>query len=392
MNIVATQPPDLILLDILMPGMDGYEVCRRLKSNESSRNIPIIFITAKNDPWDEPKGLGLGAVDFLTKPVLPQIVQARIHTHLELKKQQDLLEQYNQQLERRIKERTQELSETINLLSQQIEERKLAEETAVRNARLASLGTLAAGVAHEINNPNNAINFAAATITRLWGDFITHLNEFRQANGDFAVCGLEADEAMQTMSDLVAELGKNSQRIAAIITNLKHMARGDMENLDQDVDVNAALTSAVEILRNTIKKHTDGFSMELMEEPPIIKGNVQQLEQVFINLIQNALESLPRRDGKVTVSTRQAENHNGVCVIVRDEGVGINAEQLDLITKPFFTTKGDSGGTGLGLSIAKTILNNHRCALEFTSTPGEGTVATVCLPMEATHSGKTDNV
>jgi signal transduction histidine kinase len=386
LDIINKKPPDLILLDVVMPGMDGYEICEQLKAQESTREIPVIFVTAKNDPWDESKGLELGAVDFITKPVRPQIVKARVKTHLELKKQKDILKSYTQKLEQRVEDRTHELQVTINLLSQEIDERKLAEQTAVRNARLASLGTLAAGVAHEINNPNNAIGFASATLIRLWQDFIPHLNEYRKMNGEFHVCGLEVDEGMETMSSLVVEVGKNTKRIASIVTNLKQMTRGNLENLEQKVDVNTALKSAVEILKNVIKNNTDHFSMDLGEDLPPIKGNTQQLEQVFINLIQNALESLPnRKKGVEIITAKHPKQQNNIAVHIQDHGVGINGEYMDLITKPFYTTKGDEGGTGLGLSISKTILNNHRGSLTFKSKPEEGTTATVQLPIASSH-------
>ncbi|MBF0195058.1 MAG: response regulator [Magnetococcales bacterium] len=384
LEITAKEQPDLILLDIVMPEMDGYEVCTRIKQDSVSKDIPIIFITAKNAPWDESKGLGLGAVDFLTKPIRPQIVKARVKTHIELKKQKDGLKDSAKKLEKQVLDRTMELQDTINLLSNEVEDRKLAEQTAVRNARLASLGTLAAGVAHEINNPNNAIGFAAATLTRLWQEFIPHLNEYKQANKDIDICSISIEEAIETISTLVLEVGNNSKRIAAIVTNLKQMTKGDTENLEQKVDINKALQSAVAILDNVIKKHTNHLTMELYKDLQPIRGNIHQLEQVFINVIQNALESLPNKDKKVIISTKKGhgKNHNSAIVVVQDEGIGINSNYLDMITRPFYTTKGDDGGTGLGLSISKTILNNHHGTIQFKSQPKKGTNAIIKLPIE----------
>ncbi|MBF0381727.1 MAG: response regulator [Magnetococcales bacterium] len=384
LEITAIEQPDLILLDIIMPGMDGYEVCSKIKEEPTSRDIPIIFVTAKNAPWDESKGLEIGAVDFLSKPIRPQIVKARVKTHLELKRQKDELKNSAQRLEQMVFDRTMELQATIKLLSNEVEERRLAEETAVRNARLASLGTLAAGVAHEINSPNNAIGFAVATLTRLWHGFAPHINEYRQQNGDMDICGISMEEAIETISTLVLEVGNNSKRIAAIVTNLKQMTKGDMENLEQKVDINRALTSAVGILDNIIKKHTDHFKMDLKDNLQPVKGNVQQLEQVFINIIQNGLESLPNRDKSVSISTKidNSKDRPNIVVIVHDEGVGIKNSSMDMITKPFYTTKGDDGGTGLGLSISKTILNNHQGEMNFQSLPGSGTKVIIRLPIE----------
>ncbi|MBF0525675.1 MAG: response regulator, partial [Deltaproteobacteria bacterium] len=113
LEIVASAPPDLILLDIMMPGMDGYEVCRRLKADDRSRDIPVIFITAMGESEDETKGLELGAIDYLTKPINPAIVQARVKNHLQLKLAQEELARQNEILEIKVQERTRELARTM---------------------------------------------------------------------------------------------------------------------------------------------------------------------------------------------------------------------------------------------------------------------------------------
>jgi len=105
LNVVRNRPPDLILLDVMMPEMDGYEVCRRLKADATTRHIPVIFVTAKSDVVDEVQGLGLGAVDYISKPVSPPLVRARVATHL-------ALYDTNRELERRVMERTAQLHET----------------------------------------------------------------------------------------------------------------------------------------------------------------------------------------------------------------------------------------------------------------------------------------
>ena len=105
----SENPPDIILLDIMMPGMDGYEVCRRLKSDPKTRDIPVIFITSMSEVEDETKGLALGAIDYITKPIRSPIVQARVKSHLELKEARELLKNQNKTLELRVEERTREV-------------------------------------------------------------------------------------------------------------------------------------------------------------------------------------------------------------------------------------------------------------------------------------------
>ena len=111
LKIVSKRKPDLILLDVMMPEMDGYEVCKRLKENEETRDIPVIFLTAKSQEEDETKGLSLGAVDYITKPISPPILKERVKNHLLLKASRDLLAQQNEVLEVKVEERTKQLSE-----------------------------------------------------------------------------------------------------------------------------------------------------------------------------------------------------------------------------------------------------------------------------------------
>jgi signal transduction histidine kinase len=290
-----------------------------------------------------------------------------------------------------VDERTQELQATINLLSREIDERIRTERelissqtNAIRNARLASLGTLAAGVAHEINNPNNAMGFAASTLTRLWKDFSPHINEYQKIIEEpFLVCGLPCKEGMETMEELINEVGQSTQRIASIVSNLKHMAKGDGGSLDRKVAINDPLQLAVTMLKNIINSRTDHFSLTIDNNLPLIRGNPQQLEQVFINLIQNSLQALENRTKQVSVTAKLEahENRPTLTVQIMDEGEGISHNRLDMITKPFYTTKSAQGGTGLGLSISKTILDNHHGSLSYRSKPGQGTVATVRLPI-----------
>lgn len=273
------------------------------------------------------------------------------------------------------------LQNTNRLLTKEISERQLAEEEMLRHARLASLGTLAASIAHEINNPNNAIQFNADILTSVWQDILPIIRAYAEDNGTFSLGGISSDEAEETVNRLIYGTLKSSQRIKTIVENLKHMAR---KNATKEghvrVDIRDVLQSAILILQHQIQKHTDVFSVQLDNEKPWVRGNGQQLEQVFINLIQNALQALSERKQGVHVISRHDAQQNKVIILIQDEGYGIPAENLKRLTEPFFTTK--STGTGLGLFITNTIIKHHQGEILFTSQPNKGTSATIQLPMD----------
>jgi signal transduction histidine kinase len=157
--------------------------------------------------------------------------------------------------------------------------------------------------------------------------------------------------------------------------------RKDTSDLTQSVDVNAVLRSAISLISNIIKKSTSHFSVKYGKDLPVLSGNFQRLEQVFINLIQNACQALPDSKRGLFVSTYWDEAMNNIVVNVKDEGVGIGPEILAQITDPFFTTKHDSGGVGLGLSISSRIIEEHGGRMTFVSEIGKGTAVEIILPV-----------
>ena len=189
------------------------------------------------------------------------------------------------------------------VIATDVTEKRALEAQAIRNARLASLGVLAASVAHEVNNPNNAIQFNASILSRSWDDVHAALDHHASEHEDYTIGGMPVEEAIDAMPKLFAGISRSSHRIKTIVANLKRMARHDGGDLDEDVDVLAVLTSSVSILKNQVQRHTDHFHVSLAEGTPVVKGNRQQLEQVFMNLILNALQSLPNRDAYVRLSS-----------------------------------------------------------------------------------------
>jgi PAS domain S-box-containing protein len=261
-----------------------------------------------------------------------------------------------------------------------VTERRRLEVQALQNARLASIGVLAAGVAHEINNPNNAIVFNASLIARAWQDLTPILDEYRLENGDFSLAGLPYSHAQESLPILIEEITRNAERIRRIVQNLKHMSRQDTGELAEDVDIQQVLEASVMILHNRILKYTDTCHLAVPDGLPRVRGNSQQLEQVFINLLLNALQALPRRECAVRIAARFVADTSSLEITFTDQGQGIPERELARLTEPFFTTRRESGGTGLGLSISRSILERHGGSLDFASVLGEGTRVTVRLP------------
>ena len=269
------------------------------------------------------------------------------------------------------------------VIATDVTERRLFETQAIRTARLATLGVLSASVAHEINNPNNAIQFNASLLQKSFADIVPILQREAAARGPFLVGGVPVSQALEGLPRMLVGLARNSKRIQNIIVNLKHVARQDAGDYDQPVELGKVLQSVYSILQHEIQKHTDYCELELPESLPPIRGNAQQLEQVFINLVLNALQALPTRSARLWIAAETAPDSAQVQVSVIDQGNGIRDDDLQRIFDPFFTTRPEQGGTGLGLSISQRIIQNHGGSIEINSQLGVGTEVTVRLPVAA---------
>ena len=272
--------------------------------------------------------------------------------------------------------------------AQEITKRKRAEALAelqqqqlIQADKMASLGILVSGVAHEINNPNNFIMLNGEILSMAWQNVMPILQKYYEENGDFLLAGMPYTRAHEKIGQLISGISEGAMRIGKIVEALGGFARQDAGDLDQPVDPNVVVESAMVIVNNLIRKSTHHPSVELEENLPKIRGNQQQLEQVIINLITNSCQALQSPQKCLFVSTSYNETSDLITIRVRDEGEGIPPENLNHIIEPFFTTKRDTGGTGLGLSVSYNIVKNHGGHLHFTSRFGKGTTATVMLPV-----------
>ncbi len=269
-----------------------------------------------------------------------------------------------------------------------ISERKLSEKISkmqqqklIQADKMSSLGTMVSGVAHEINNPNNFILLNGKIIERAWNDIQSILNQYFDKNGDFILAGMPYSKANEKMGQLISGIGEGSKRIQKIVESLKNFARNDMGELNQSIDINKVVESSIFIINNLIKKSTNYFSINYGKNIPEVMGNFQQLEQVIINLITNACQSLENREKSINIKTSFSKDSDNIILTIIDEGVGIPSEIHNYIMDPFFTTKRDCGGTGLGLSISYKIVEDHCGDLKFDSKDGKGTTARLVLPV-----------
>lgn len=249
--------------------------------------------------------------------------------------------------------------------------------------KMTSLGMLVSGIAHEINNPNQYISTNASILREVWNDVCKILVIYKEEHGDFSLKGIPFAQAQETVPRLLTGVSEGSHRIETILKNLKDYSREHSGQLSSTFDINTTVQTAVQILTHHIHKHTYNFNLYLGADIPLVKGKAQQIEQVVINLITNALQALSNKTEAIHITTSYEQESNLIVLSVCDQGKGMTKEVMGLVTEPFFTTRLEEGGTGLGLSISSTILKEHEGTLEFQSEPASGT--TVTIKLQAAH-------
>ena len=249
---------------------------------------------------------------------------------------------------------------------------------------MISLGILTSGIAHEINNPNTFIMSNAELFSDAWKQASVVLDLYARENGDFLIGGLPYSRFREKAPILSYRILDGSRRIQRIVKELRDYSCLQSDNIKTSVDINEVIRSAEILLSNMIKKSTHRFELKLSTTLPKVRANFQRLEQVIINIVQNACQALPDPDRGITIMTSYDTAHDQVLVECRDEGSGIAEQDLGHVTDPFFTTKRESGGTGLGLSISSTIIRDLGGTMELSSDSGKGT--TVLLRLLSSNS------
>jgi polar amino acid transport system substrate-binding protein len=273
-------------------------------------------------------------------------------------------------------------------LTREIAERRRAEEELLLNQqqllqadKMAALGILVSGVAHEINNPTGLILLDIPVLKRAHHDAARILQEYFEEHGDFPLGGIPYSEMREEIPRILDGMQEGAKRIKRIVHDLKDFARRDDAGDQELIDLNQVAQTALRLVDPTIRKATGNIVTDFGAGLPRFLGNTQRIEQVILNLVLNACQALPDRDHGIRIATRLAAETGRLELRVEDEGTGIAPEHLSRLTDPFFTTKRDSGGTGLGLSVSAGIVKEHGGSMIFESTPGVGTSVTLTFPV-----------
>lgn len=257
----------------------------------------------------------------------------------------------------------------------------LRQEQLVNAEKMVSLGILSAGVAHEINNPANFIMLNTPLLHDVWKDTEPILKEFSRSYGDFKLGGIPYGETGKTITHLFEGIMDGVERIKRIVSGLRDYARKDSQDTAETVHIDKVVNVSLTLLSNVIKRSTASCKVKIQEGLPPVKGTSQKLEQVLINIIQNACQSDPDKKIALEVTAYLCKKSRNIVIRINDDGKGIPQKFLKHIIDPFFTTKQNRGGTGLGLSISAGIIKEHSGEMTFTSKEGVGTTVAVSLPV-----------
>ncbi|MBI5140907.1 MAG: HAMP domain-containing histidine kinase [Nitrospirae bacterium] len=269
-----------------------------------------------------------------------------------------------------------------------VSQRIVLEENVAQDWHLAQLGMLAAGIAHEINNPNNFIMTNAQILADIWDDTDRILKKRLEEYGDFTIGGFSYADRGDIVGGIIAGIADGSARISEIVTSIRGATTSTSETVNESADINSSIRDAVIIMNHEIRSRADSCKFRLADNLPPVRGNQRALARVVINLLSNALKALSAtsartgvsgESGGIDISTWFDEKNSMVTLSVTDDGGGMTLEEIDHIFEPFFTTRKGSG-MGLGLSISLSIVQKYGGTMEFRSSPGEGTTAIVMLP------------
>ncbi len=363
----AEQHPDLILLDVMMPEMDGHEVCRQLKANPQTADIPVVFVTAQNDPEEEAEGLRVGAVDFISKPVNAAVVRARVKTHLLLRHLQETLEQ-------KVAARTAELELALNRL-QESQERLAGSEAK------ATLSTLVASVSHELNTPiGNGVMAASALADQA--------KQFQEIIESGSLKRSDLNQFIATLGEGTRLMLRNLERAKDLLNNFRQVAADQASEQRRQFDLAEVVQEIIGTLQPTLKRHSHRVLIEI-PSGIVMDSQPGPLGQIVINLINNAyLHAFEGRTDGV-LSIRALATGDNVTISFADNGVGIPEENLAKLFQPFFSTKIGKGGTGLGMAIVENLVKKTLGGeLQVSSKVGEGTRFEITLPRVMNGAGQ----
>ncbi|MDM9380594.1 response regulator [Chlorogloeopsis sp. ULAP01] len=386
---VKNNPPDLILLDVMMPKLDGFETCRLLQTDLSTRDIPIIFITSLSEIEEKIKGLTLGAVDYILKPFQQEEVLARVKLHLKMRRLNLELDEQKQQLEKRVQERTAELSLALEQL-------KKTQLQLVQSEKISSLGQVVTGIAHEVNNPIGLIStnlyHASNYVEELVKLIYLYQKKFPYPGSDIEekIEIMDLVHILEDLPKLISSMKVGTDSIRSTMQSLQNFSRADGER-KKVVDIHEGLEVTLMILQHRLKAKPKRPAIQVIKEYgnlPKVECYPGQLNQVFMNLLINAIESL---DESICVEDNTKSiypeiritttiDKQQVTIKIANNGLGMKDLVPSQIFQPFFSLQPQEAGNGLGLSISYQIITeNHGGKLQYISLP-EGTEFLIQIP------------
>lgn len=369
LSMAEEQTPDLILLDVIMPGLDGYITCRRLKADPRLQHIPVIFMTSLTDEKSKLECFDAGGVDYIAKPLQLKEVLARVQTHLELNAM-------HRQLEQLVARRTADLAQRTRALEASLAQQQRMQEHMVKTEIMASLGRLVAGLAHEINAPVG-VGYTAAT------QLDDELRRFRANVDSGQMTRSKLEQFTANSTELVSALTVNCARAAELVRRLKSGATDRSSEQRRPFLLGDLVRETMASLEPQLRKHEVTVRIDAPQELAM-DSYPGALSQVLINLTSNALDhAFTAAGGQLEI--RIAPNGADEAMLAfGDNGRGIDAASLPRVFEPFFSTRRDAGNSGLGMHIVSSLVTTTLGgAVAIASTPGQGTVCTLTLPLAA---------
>lgn len=405
--------PDVILLDINMPGMDGYEVCKQLKSENNTSEVPVIFISALDDVLDKVKAFDVGGVDYITKPFHGAEVVLRIENQINLRLLQNKLQEKNL------------------LLQKAFDELKAAQVQQIQNEKMFALGQLVAGVAHEINNPVSFIYGNLQYANEYILDLLSLVNLYQQEYPNptpklqATIKDIDLNFVIHDLQSLMGAMYRGTERIRSIVLALQNFSRLD-EAIMKSVDIHEGIESTLVMLEHRLKETATRPMITVVKDfatLPRVMCYASELNQVFMHILNNAIDALEMGNGawrlgkksqkqedaflsrsqdidttqtlfpqlpifdshtlvpQILIQT-QLTSKNTVKISIADNGPGIEQSTCARLFDPFFTTKPVGKGTGLGLSISyQIVVQKHQGNLICYSSPGQGAKFVIEIPV-----------
>lgn len=355
--IAEKSKPDLILLDIMMPGMDGYQVCESLKSNPLLRDIPVVFLSALDDVESKVKGFEKGGVDYIAKPFQPREVVSRVATQIKLRR-----------LEQELKEKNRELSADNIDMQMKLEAQR---EQLAHFSRLSTMGEMAAGFAHEVNQPLTAITNYSRVAHRLLG---SNVEDNRVTN-------------KKMLEDALNKLEAQSHRASEVIQRIRGFVKKPKSGKTM-FDVKSLLSDVVQFAEVDARNNKGQIKLEVPDALPEVEADAIQVQQVALNLIRNALEATSiwqqeneSNDESLSVLVSAKADRQFIWVEVKDQGCGLAEDAEQKLFHPFYTTKGE--GMGIGLSLCQSLIQAQGGKIGFRRNPDRGTTFYFSLPISS---------